>query len=143
MGSDYRSHWLNLKKMAFSQNNTGDFRDKKIWSACMRIRHNVGYHYFSIKNFSDGFELYKNRQKNKAKIYCSLGETMDGTRFYFSDAAVQVKCESLSELCGTTPNEIVSSMKSLNFGIRSFLECFFKISSGEIVVNREARRKLK
>lgn len=57
------------------------------------IRNNIGYHYYqSGKILSKGFvSRFSNEQQDKRneKAYYSIDETIEKTRFYFSDAAVE------------------------------------------------------
>jgi hypothetical protein len=59
----------------------------------IKIRSNLSYHYYqSGKMLSKGFiSKFKNEQKDKRNenAYYSIDDTMEKTRFYFSDAAVE------------------------------------------------------
>jgi hypothetical protein len=56
----------------------------------LRIRNNLGFHYYdSGKNLRRGYVSFFNRKKNCKNefAYYSIGETVEVTRFFFSDAA--------------------------------------------------------
>ena len=58
--------------------------------ALLRIRNNLGFHYYdSGKNLRRGYKSFFSRERtNKNQFaYYSIGETVEATRFFFSDAA--------------------------------------------------------
>jgi hypothetical protein len=143
MGSGYFIHWHNLKTVAFGEDKSSTTKEKRVWLVCMKIRDNVAYHYYGIKNYSEGFELYKKRYASDPKVHCSLGNSLERTRFYFADACTQSKILDLLENHQVTMADLLEQIPVLNSGLRSFLECALKLSSGEMKMNRDIKRDLK
>jgi hypothetical protein len=89
-----------------------------IISKIARIRSNISFHYdhsleelrkgFIRSFFSEGKELIQHK-----RAYYSLGETMESTRFYYSDAAVEeyIKSHITEEEMGNI-NKAINNMNS-------------------------------
>ncbi len=87
-----KARWFEIVNIAESKRKK-TYQTSAFATSLMLIRHNVGYHYFQsgdslrqsfVKRF---FEKPKDVSNRRA--YYSLGTSMQDTRFYYVDAAVQ------------------------------------------------------
>ncbi len=142
MSREYSLYWKNLKDVAFSKNSSSESEAKRIWLVCCEIRNSNAYHYYGISSFSDGFKKYLSSTGADARLYMSLGEDMEGSRFFFADAAGQNFYNSIFSKRQITEKQILNFVRLLNGGIMSFLKSFFQIIDGEFSINRDVRRKI-
>lgn len=77
--------------------------------AILKIRNNVGFHYYQAgKLLRDGYKsLFSRKERERNKVaYYSIGETIETTRFFFSDAAAEEASQIIAgKEVGGEPNE--------------------------------------
>lgn len=108
--------WIGLFAAARGDiENVSDFL-----KAILKIRNNVGFHYCqSGKLLRNGYKSFfdrKKRSRNKFAYY-AIGETIETTRFFFSDAAVE---EAMQLSAGKKLGE--ESNESLDKYTKQFIE---------------------
>lgn len=128
LNRDLKDKWDLIKKIA-SHSSTND--DSDFSKILMLIRNNVAFHYFqSAKNLRKGYSKYffedeKNGLNERA--YYSVGETMEDTRFFFSDAAVTnfIMIEVTKKMeYNKYIGKLSSVIKDLNFTIMALLKTY-------------------
>ena len=92
-----------------------DFIDvEDLLKAIVQIRHNLAFHFDnSSKILRKGYISYffgKTKDKRNERAFYSLGDTIETTRFYFSDAAAE---ETIKLFAGKMPKE--NSIEDLSF----------------------------
>lgn len=107
--------------------------------ALLRIRNNLGFHYYdSGKNLRRGYKSFFNRKKNSKNefAYYSIGETVEATRFFFSDAAAD---ETVQLVAGKEEKEeennsleqyrsqLTYTINVLNLAIASIFKKYLKL----------------
>lgn len=126
-----QSRWENITDIAFGQSpESSDFTKHLIL-----IRNNVAFHYNQSgkelrKSFCNYF--YKKETFNRNDLaYYSIGETMEDTRFFYADAAVQeylglivnIKSEKFDI---KYREEIIRIISDMNFTISRLLKTYLK-----------------
>ena len=126
-----QNSWKNITDIALDRSpESSDFTKHLIL-----IRNNVAFHYYQSgkglkKSFCDYFYKKEKISKNYLAYY-SIGETMEDTRFFYADAAVQEymgliannKLEGFDIKYKKEISEIISNM---NFTISRLLKAYLK-----------------
>jgi hypothetical protein len=91
------------------------------------VRNTVGFHYSRAgKAMTEGYRAHVAMKPGDPKCdraWASFGKHMEGSRFYFADAAaVQLQERIAHEAGKVTPDERKDNVRNLNFGIRMLLE---------------------
>lgn len=95
-----RSDWSDLLRIATGK---GDATSGKFAKVLVQVRNNVAFHYAQPKSLLTGYRAHffkAPRNPANAHAYCSLGQNMERTRFYFADAAVEGALASMQESMG-------------------------------------------
>jgi hypothetical protein len=99
--------------------------------ALQRVRDSVSFHYYSpkvlVRGYQSHFFLQAKTPKNEQALY-SLGKNMEGTRFYFADAAADAAMKGQATASGSPDFiekfDVLGS--KLNFALYSLLKQFIK-----------------
>ena len=85
---DNKSNWNRL--VSFSKGET-DENDAELYEISRLIRHNLAFHYHQPKFLSGGYNHFfsKKDTPTNQNAFISYGASLEATRFYFADAAVQ------------------------------------------------------
>jgi len=111
-----RGRWKTV--VAVANGETGSY-NSELARSLLIIRNNFSYHYYQPRSILDGFRqrfLSDPKVPKTEFAFCSLGQTVGETRFYFADAAVQGGLEHFTEKFGT-PNfssECLKLIKTVN-----------------------------
>ena len=104
----------------------------------LRVRNNIGYHYYEAgKNLRRGYRSFFSRNKNSRneEAFYSIGENVEKTRFYFSDAAaaefIQLAAgkkdsEEENELLKKFRTQLGYTINVLNLAIANILDKYIK-----------------
>jgi hypothetical protein len=82
-----RDAWEELAKLAQTAKS-----DDPVCALVVRVRNDLGYHYYQPKNLLRGYQAHffgAEKTPLNQSAFASLGDTMEGTRFYFADASAQ------------------------------------------------------
>ncbi len=96
-----------------------------------RIRNWTAFHY-GASNLADGFaELFgriatTNQTEAKRAPQYSLGVDMDGTRFYYTDAAAQQVMANQLAAAGATLDDVFAIGLKVNLAIAALLRAFIQ-----------------
>ncbi|GEM_PF-2041477 len=132
------THWNDLKKIAINGKANQSSKNKNTLNALLRIRNNVGSHYYSVKNFYSGFQNYA--ASESSSIYTSFGDTLMQTRFYFADAAVEHIMRRQTDLSELKIDDLMSYTKSMNRSLRFIVESFLEHHNQILNGNRDERK---
>ena len=128
---DIKNRWENITDAAFGQSSEcSDFTKHLIL-----IRNNIAFHYNQSgkelkKSFCNYFHKKEKFIKNNLAYY-SIGETMEGTRFFYADAAVQeymglIANNDLEGFDIKYKKEISGIISNMNFTISRLLKAYLK-----------------
>ncbi|MBX3032732.1 MAG: hypothetical protein KF865_02330 [Bdellovibrionaceae bacterium] len=140
MGPTSRAAWNRLTTMAIAKAKGLPNDQQSIYKVVMRVRHNITSHYYGTDNFSSGFKAYC-QSRHDAAVYASMGETMEGTRFFYADAACQQFLQKIHSDHSVTQEQVLKSVKEMNEACRMFLESFLDVSSGRDKLLKAKKRK--
>jgi hypothetical protein len=135
-----RSAWNDMVDVALGQNpNATDFA-----KVLVQIRNNTAFHYYRagknlraayITRFSNNTDLERNKY-----AYYSIGDTMESTRFYYADAALeQYLFTTANKMIGIGHDKeivfnakynkfIAGTVETMNFAIRTLLKIYIRKS---------------
>lgn len=124
VGPENQAAWRNLVTIARTPMNQGNMT-----TLLHRIRNWTGFHYAGM-NLADGFTDFFGRvatqtptEGNRSAQY-SLGVDMDGTRFYYADAAAQQVMNQQLAAAGQTIEEVFDVAKQVNMAVAALLRAF-------------------
>jgi len=88
INKENKNHWGRL--VAFAKGEA-DRNDEELHETSLLIRHNLAFHYHQPKFLSAGYNHFFSKKDNPTNqsAFISDGTTLEETRFYFADAAVQ------------------------------------------------------
>ncbi len=89
-----------------------------------RVRNNVGFHFESTKNYMNGYKSFLNQEdyKHIKKMYSSLGDCQEKTRFYFGDAAISGYLIARYKEDGITEKQVFDYSRDINNALRFYIE---------------------
>ncbi len=86
---DIQARWNDIVDVAFNKT----LKNSEFTNYLVKIRNNVAFHYYqSDKNLKKAFcNIFDKKEKNikNSLAYYSMGENMEGTRFFYADAAIE------------------------------------------------------
>lgn len=132
-----------MKKLALEQSAELSDKENSIYNCLLKIRNNVGFHYYGTKSFGIGFDQYVKEKGDKAGIYASLGTSAQATRFYFADAATQFAIGKLLTDNEVSFEELIAFIKLMNQSLRYLLESFLDSQNSILNGSRDERRPLR
>lgn len=127
---DTQDKWKDIIDIAFDKSPKGSEFSEYL----LRTRNNVSFHYYqSDKNLRKSFLNFFNKKEKMKKndfAYYSAGENMEGTRFFYADAAIE---EFLRDGTGNTKEfdmkyqkEISRIISEMNLAILRLLKIYLK-----------------
>ncbi|MFA7216840.1 MAG: hypothetical protein WC095_02575 [Candidatus Paceibacterota bacterium] len=125
-------------KLLLKKNNNQDYKNKwndlvrlddgsSILSKISRVRSNVAFHYDNSmeelrRGFINSFYLKEKDLVQHKRAFYSLGNDMENTRIYYSDAATQ---SYINSLIGIDDREkIMGAIKNMNYTIQWLLKIY-------------------
>ena len=119
-----KSDWTDLVSISLKK---GQPSERAFARRLVQIRNNVAFHYHQPKRLVAGYrDHFFNSPKNPSNeyAYCSIGENMEETRFYFGDAAIS---GALASLQGETAQKdflpaLIRVSESINRALEHILE---------------------
>lgn len=83
-----KKNWNRL--VAFAKGEA-DKNDAELYEISLLIRNNLAFHYYQPKFLSSGYNYFFSKKDApiRQSAFISYGTTLEATRFYFADAAVQ------------------------------------------------------
>jgi hypothetical protein len=87
LSQERKLEWQEIRDAALGKDTKGNLGNK-----LMLIRHNVAYHYYKSEKVLRGafLDFFGDRTKPGADYaYYAVGETLESSRFFYADAAVQ------------------------------------------------------
>ncbi|HEU4501767.1 MAG TPA: hypothetical protein VFR82_08960 [Nitrospira sp.] len=106
---DKRKEWFDVVGIALGKSSA----DSRLEKLLLRIRNNVSFHY-DAKALYGGFRHHFLVHQPEERAYVSRGNTVQSTRFYFADAAVD---GLLNEISGTNGPDLAASFEKLIDGV--------------------------
>jgi hypothetical protein len=105
----------------------------------IQIRNNVSFHYNQTEALFDGYRRHFVEDPPSPineVAYASLGDTMEGTRFYFADAAAQGYLRSVVDPTGELYEMAGDYLDKVNLGLRGLIHAYLlfrelELSSGK------------
>lgn len=134
---DSKSEWQILFDIANNKIQRTKDEYSKITNCLIRIRNNIGFHFYTIKNYSIGFADYLKDEKSNPAIYSSFGNNLLSTRFYFADAAIEHRINDSLEKNEIDLDTLLESLKMYNRLARFYIETFIK--SHDLLLNGSRR----
>lgn len=134
------SYWQELKRLALRQELEAS--ETAVYNSIKVIRNSVSYHYFGIKNYLGGFKNYCDARGADSRIYASIGDRMETTRFYFADAATQYRLRQILHDRQVSDSQVMEFIKKMNAALRFFLESYLSGQDALFNGNRETRKGL-
>jgi hypothetical protein len=127
IGKENKNDWTNLLSFARGE---ADEELTELYEVSCLIRNNISSHYHQPKFLSMGYNYYfsKKDTPSNSHAFVSAGESLEATRFYFADAAIQgcfeknISREKANKLNLTLKNVSEKINKSLNNIITSFIK---------------------
>lgn len=127
ISKESRDDWKDL--LAVALGTDGKIGKVGFGRALQRIRDTVAFHYYTPKSLVLGYQEHFFAQpttpKTEAALY-SLGGNMEGTRFYFADAAADAAMKRQAREAGE--DDLIKHFdeltKKLNFSIYSLVKAF-------------------
>lgn len=125
-----RRQWSDLVKVA---TGVGTPRDKAFARILKLTRHQVAFHYYQPGTIVTGFREWfydSPKRPENSQAFVSIGKTMEATRFFFADAAVQgalngmVRDQHLREdrFQKALTNAVDSANNALRFLVVSYID---------------------
>ncbi len=111
--TDFDDDWGPLMALALETCKPG--AGHAFTNALVKIRNNGAYHYKQTKSLFDGLEDYCKTREDRG--YVSEGNTLEKTRFYFADAAIQCYHQRVvgkGEYRGDFPSDLDKYIKKVN-----------------------------
>lgn len=118
--------WRKITEVAAGKREQ-ETANKKLWTALVRIRNGVSFHYYGLEAIRRGYQNSLLSPGDDA--YVSLGKNAEGTRFYFADAAAQ---GAMKEALGQTPNledQIDKLTEKVNHSLRRLIEVYLELAA--------------
>lgn len=100
-----RSDWDQVVRVGLGKTST----DERLGKLLLKVRHKMVFHY-DPKAVSNGYKNHFWEQRLDTRAYLSRGNSMQGSRFYFADAAVE---GLLREFGGNQSAEIAQGFQRL------------------------------
>ncbi len=128
LNQDLKDRWDGIVNIAMGKkvNSSSDF--SKI---LLLIRNNLAFHYYQggevlREGFIDYFYNFKKNEKNETAYY-SVSDTMNETRFYYCDAAVE---RSMLNLMGRMKGDYIKKFdevfRSVNFTVMAMMKEYIR-----------------
>ncbi|MBP6949082.1 MAG: hypothetical protein KBC41_03935 [Candidatus Pacebacteria bacterium] len=140
LSPEHRKRWTDLVDVAMKKNTS----DSEILKTLVNIRNNVAFHYYQSgkvlrKGFIDVFNNQKDDKPQYKKPYFSVGETMESTRFYYSDASVEAYTRSV--LTKEQVESISNIVDDMNSTITALMTAYITSLKNKIKVNNKPKKK--
>jgi hypothetical protein len=135
MGPAARRSWRNL--VAASRGDDTAMNPVKAY--LVRIRNNVGFHYYQPKSLLAGYDDHFFRRQDiptaiRDLAYASIDNNMEGTRFFFADAAAQSYTRHLEDPDGTLYNETNEVIHEMNVALFSMVQVYLLVRTKRLGV---------
>ncbi len=138
--SAIKPHWRTLLAVALTDERSSDPFGKYL----IRVRNNVGYHYYQTKDLLGGYDnhFFKVRPAKVSEFaYASRGQTLQACRFYFADAAVQAYLMRVIDPTGELFQEARRTTEQVGKVLFYFVEAYLKIRKRQIGNTRTGRKE--
>lgn len=115
---DMRDDWWTLVRLADSKDEKDAF-----YKTLIKIRNNGTYHYKQTNSLYQGLKYYV--EKDSEVGFASMGETLEKSRFFFGDAAIQYYHKEITkELGGKFEVTLSDYSKKVNRLLRFMIEVY-------------------
>lgn len=141
LGFETKRDWAVLRLLAHDREDQLSSKNRVIVKALTMIRNSVCSHYYSIKNFSNGFDMYAQSNSPEVGVYSSLGDSMQATRFFFSDASVQFAMDKVLRDKNLSHDDLLGFVQKINRSLRFLIESFLYCQDKILNSNRQERRE--
>ena len=133
-------YWNQLTSFA-KTHSTETQGEGRILRSLDRIRNHATFHYHLKDKFMNGYSEWRRKEGFASKsAYLSAGASMEQTRFYFADAAMQGALEKVLEEEKISYDDILKYVRHINNSLRYIVTAYSERAS-ERQLQKKARSK--